>query len=364
MKILLIYRLDTEDLKNLGVIQKLKGQSKAFASYGMVSIITITGSKIIKDDIPVKKFKSYRLAALHFFKTIDRQNLTKGYDLVYIRYGLSSRSFIKMLSNIRGKIIVEIPTYPYGREFKGLVGNLRLIVDVYWRVKMIAHVSSIVHFGQDERIFGIPTINITNAVDLSVNEVSSTPFNKDKINMIAVGKWNRWHGLDRVIEGLANYYKDGKMSVFPVNLSILGEGPELPSIKNNVEKKSLGDVVKFYGLQRGDALDRIYLDADIGVGSLGLHRIGLKEASPLKNREYVARGLVVIYAGNDEILSSPYAIQLPSNNDLVDIEEIVKNYKRILEKNLVKDTVRTYNLSELGWESRIQKIIDNSHLDN
>ena len=39
--------------------------------------------------------------------------------------------------------------------------------------------------------------------------------------------------------------------------------------------------------------------ADVGIGTLGLHRKSMDEASPLKVREYLAVGLPVLYGYRD-----------------------------------------------------------------
>jgi glycosyltransferase involved in cell wall biosynthesis len=55
----------------------------------------------------------------------------------------------------------------------------------------------------------------------------------------------------------------------------------------------------FHGMRDRDYCQRIFAQCDIGIGTLALERKGMKEACPLKVREYLASGLPV-YAGHQD----------------------------------------------------------------
>jgi glycosyltransferase involved in cell wall biosynthesis len=357
MKILLIYRLDTADEKNLGVIHKMNAQHKAFQEHGEADLITLSGTQVLKNGTAIRTFSSYYRAAYLFWSVLTKSLRSEKYDLVYIRYGLSGRSFIKFLSFIKGKIIIEMPTYPYESEYHGFINRSRIFIDKYWRKKLKEHVIRIVHFGSHDSIFGVQTICMTNGIDPSLYPVSDVPFHKDRINMIAVGKWNKWHGLDRLISGMGAYYKKGGGGKFPVRLDVVGDGPELSNLVSLAKNLSLEEYIKFHGVKKGKDLDDLFENADVGVGSLGLHRIGLKEASPLKHREYGVRGLMILYAGHDNILNKVNSFKVEGSEEKVKIMQLIQLYKEAQNKSISKSTFRNKILNSVGWVSRIKIIL-------
>ena len=60
--------------------------------------------------------------------------------------------------------------------------------------------------------------------------------------------------------------------------------------------------VFFWGAKSGDELKDFVNRADIGIASLGMHRLGLNVASTLKVKEYCAYGLPFIYAYTEKAI--------------------------------------------------------------
>lgn len=353
MKILLIYRIDTGDEKNLGVINKMNGQAKAFRRFGDVDIVTLEGLHILKNQNRIYSFITRNIGKAMFYKRVDKL-IRKEYDLVYIRYTLSDRHFLRLIKRMKGKVIIEFPTYPYEKEYRGIMNFIRIQLDKRWRKLLHRYVDHAVHFGPHKSIYRIPTINLTNGIDSDLHPVSDVPFQRDRINMIAVGKWNKWHGLDQLIKGMGEYVKNKETEDIPVYLNVVGEGPELSLYKDLVSDLALNPFVKFHGIKSGRELDEIYWNADVGVGSLGLHRIGLKEASPLKHREYAVRGIVVFQGGEDEEIPDDQSITLSKLN--IDMRATVRSFfSRTEQKD--KYNFATISRQLLGWESRIDMII-------
>jgi hypothetical protein len=91
-----------------------------------------------------------------------------------------------------------------------------------------------------------------------------------------------WHGVDKLVT-LAAIHSDWRFDVIgtreyaqPSPMNVVWHGP----------------------LERVDALG-VLAHADVGIGTLALHRKGLNEACALKVREYLAVGLPVLYANRD-----------------------------------------------------------------
>jgi hypothetical protein len=64
--------------------------------------------------------------------------------------------------------------------------------------------------------------------------------------------------------------------------------------------------------------------ADVGVASLGEHRRGSFTLSPLKTRDYLARGLPVLFAGDDPDLRSepPFAWRGPDDDAAIEVAAV------------------------------------------
>jgi glycosyltransferase involved in cell wall biosynthesis len=140
---------------------------------------------------------------------------------------------------------------------------------------------------------------IGNGIDLTTIPEELRPrFNPTQnITLIAVASISFWHGFDRVIKGIYEYYKNGgdKEIIF----NIVGDGEGLEQLKELVGKYEIQGRVQFLGYKTGQELDGIYRESDIAIGSLGLHRLGLEYASPLKEREYCSRGLPFVASSKD-----------------------------------------------------------------
>jgi hypothetical protein len=76
----------------------------------------------------------------------------------------------------------------------------------------------------------------------------------------------------------------------------------------------------WHGWLEREQYSRVFSSASVGLGSLGLHRLGMAEACPLKVREYWAHGLPVIigYQDTDFPDGAPFMLRLPAHDQGVD----------------------------------------------
>ncbi len=58
------------------------------------------------------------------------------------------------------------------------------------------------------------------------------------------------------------------------------------------------------GPKMGIELDQEFQSADLGMGTLGMHRKGLTSGSVLKLREYTARGIPSVIGYDDAVVST------------------------------------------------------------
>ena len=156
---------------------------------------------------------------------------------------------------------------------------------------------------------------------------------------------------------MVEYYKNNPKEI--INFHIVGDGDKklVNELKKIVKNNNLEKYVIFYGYKSGKDLDEIYNKTDIAIGSLGFSRIGLKEGSPLKTREYIAKGLPVILGYDDmslkNTLNSIY--QVPNDESIFDLNEILCWYRN-LDKDPIK--IRKYAEDNLTWDKQMKRVVD------
>ena len=146
-----------------------------------------------------------------YFKPIYEYAQNESIDLVYIRSFHNANPFtihlIKQLKTMGARVIMEIPTYPYDQEYVTPGMKVYLTIDRHFRHKLARELDAIITFSDKEKIFGVPTIRISNGIDFDaiplkqrINDTSH------ELHLIGVAEVHYWHGFDRLIQGLAEYY--------------------------------------------------------------------------------------------------------------------------------------------------------------
>ena len=288
---------------------------------------------------------------------IIRYVKTRGIDTVYIRYDINADPYtcrmMRRLHKSGVRTVVEIPTWPYDGEFKGqsLKLRLQLKTDRKYRVRFFKYCDFIVNCSNDEQILGHPTINAGNGVDFENIPVAAENTEKYEMRMLSVANIHLWHGLDRLILGMARR-KD-----IPAVLHIVGDGlPEIiDGYKELARQYGLLDRVKILGPEYGSELDKEFKWCNIAVGSLARHRSGIETIKTIKNREYAARGRAFFYSENDpDFDERPYVFKVQQNDDPVDMQSIYEFFRKArFSPEEIRESVK-----ELSWECRMRKVIE------
>lgn len=363
-KVLLVLRHTKEqydsDTKYIGI-------SKGFLNLGYEvyrtyidkdKIILSNGKtdKIIGKMLPGKE-KLVRNSSLYLavLKVVREER----FDLCYIRSIPTTPLYLMMVKRIKAtgcKIMVEIPTYPKTGELhsdKFYRKAVRNLLDLLEK-KTIKYITLYLLLGEKaDNYIGCPAINIENGADIEC-------FNKKKwksdksFHMVFIGKVARWHGVDRVIRGLAQYYKDNPDEL--VYFHIIGNDADgtLKQCRNLVADYNLGDYVLFEGPKYGSDADAYFDISDIAIASLGDHRRKINNISLLKIKEYMARGIPFVYSMDDNMLKENYdfCIKIPKDDSIVNIHEIVA-FSRTIDKSNVTDRMRKICKDDMGWEKQI-----------
>jgi hypothetical protein len=364
------YKITDAEKKQNGVLKKIIGQIKVFNDAGFkVDLLNVSENK---GNYLSKFFYSL------FYKNqylLNNYDAVENIDFVYVRhFSPVNRGCLGLLSYLKKngcKIIYEIPTYPYDGEHKGFKGFVFLGIDKIFRKKLRRYVDCIVTYSQDNTIFDIKTVKIVNGIDCStISPVDVTEYRQDidripteaAIRLIAVAQFAKWHGYDRLIEGLYEYYKNNpKKKVF---LDFVGDGSVLSQYQEMVNKYGVAQYVVFHGVLTGAALSAVFNQADVAVCSLGCHRIGIFLGSFLKSREYIARGLPMISSTKIDILPNDYQyIQYVSEDDSpIDINAVINFYDRLIRREnreLRIKNIRSFAENNCDMHITMQSVIDN-----
>ena len=135
-------------------------------------------------------------------------------------------------------------------------------------------------------IFGQRTIRISNGIDFdSVRLKKESQHPTNELHLIGVAEIHRWHGFDRVVKGLAEYYaKPQQLKVYFHIVGYFFSNVERKDITGLIQTHHLEPYVILYGKKHGKELDEIFDKCDFGIGSLGRHRVGIDHIKTLKNR--------------------------------------------------------------------------------
>lgn len=147
-------------------------------------------------------------------------------ELMYVRSFMNASPVLvrlfKRIKSVGINSVMEIPTYPYDKEVSGYCLNdmVSLQIDKLFRNQLASQMESIVTFSDADRIFGQRTIRISNGIDFDAIPLHQPKTaNTSEIHLIGVAEIHYWHGFDRLVAGMGEYYMNnpnGKKIYFHV----------------------------------------------------------------------------------------------------------------------------------------------------
>ena len=376
MKGLYYCRINKDNAQHLGVIKKCQSQAFAFRNTEIeLDLLWYSNQGILLNDQLLRKSRfnwlKHPVFSYFFYLFIEIPQLIrlinfKEYDFLYLRFVALHPYFLFFLKHVHKqnpqmKIFLEVPTYPYDDEFQGFLPKLALGLDILLRKRLRRYIHRVVHYGEEKHIFGIPTIPIKNGVNLEQIPVSnSTPIN-NRLRMIAIGNWNIWHGLDRLLKGMDIYYRTSKTVKTNVHLTIIGHGKEYPNYKEFIQNHQLEPYVKCLPPQSDKQLDRYFEEADLGIGTLGIHRIKVPFNSALKHRYYCGRGLPFILSSMDKDFPDTlqFIYYIPRDEAPININELVTFFEKLVKQNEeFHHEIRQYAEYNLSWRAQMKPVFE------
>jgi len=372
-----------EDSKDKGVLKKVISQSIVFKKEFENVYLYISRNeeavlyKVERDDMleiqtfKYNKFSSFKESSrIRKIRSFLRYNLFLKYlneiinlykiDILYIRNSPPTKKMMSIVKNKRLIKLLENPTYPYEEEYKKTQPKLQRIIfgnDKRKRmeglVDLVAVISAEKNLKLDEKF-----ILINNGIQLDSVKVKKQN-KKNYLNLLSIANVAFWHGYDRIIKGLYEYYKTNPEK--EIYYHCVGKGSELTNLKKLAKELKLEKYVIFHGTKTGEDLDKVVDECDIAFGSLGFHRTGLTGGSPLKAREYCARGIPFVIAYEDWDFSEtfPFVYRIPKDDTPVDVSQVIKWYENLIKEHPnYSIEMRKYAEENLTWDAKMKPVVE------
>lgn len=353
-----ILYLSLHDLKNSkdGVAKKINSQIKSFEKNSLLVDYVYRDEQAIYINCKENILETNKIKGRKGISSMYNKIQNLNFDYMYIRYEGTTFSKLKSLRKFKKqgkKIVIEIPTYPYKGEKNGIKQQIIYFYKEIYNFFLYKYVDYIVTFSADKEIFGIKCINISNGIDFNTTKLIEKK-DHEALVFTSVSICAPWHGVDRFLYSLDCFLEQRKDS--KIKFNIVGEGVETEKLKQIVsDSKYLANIVVFHGFKSGKELDDIYNQTDIGVGCLGNHRKGIYTIQALKNKEYAAKGIPMIFSEDDPGLrGKDYVYSATHDESLIDISDVIKWYSGLkITPREIRNSVKQFS-----WDVQMKKVID------
>lgn len=346
-----------------GVKKKIDAQAAAFKDLGFDTTVTATGENqviVMKEGSVIRSFKKYRLLPRRILTAVNTISYLKKnpVNLAYIRFSqatILTCCYYKKLKKYAKKLVVELPTYPFP-NYTGIKGLIFKSED--WCKKHLKrYIDRIVYVGtKKDNIFGVPSVQIPNGIS-DAQMYGDRKFVPSKnIRLIAVSAMFPHHGYERIMNAMADYYKE-RGDREEVTLTLIGAGEEYGKYEQLIREYKLEKRVFLKGPLAGKALNQEYDNADIGIVSLNIDFC--EEVSTLKTKEYLQRGIPFIYITPEIGLPEnfPYAKRLSCGKyNPIDFNEAVEFAKRMKagDSKVIENKMKGFARENYAWKSILE----------
>ena len=141
---------------------------------------------------------------------------------------------------------------------------------------------------------------------------------------------------------------------------MVGEGSSRDECEALSQKLGLEQQVEFVGQRTGQELTQLYNAAHLAISSLGMFRKQMNLASPLKAREYTARGIPFVHCGHDlDFDPVPnFLFKVPNNDEPIDLGDLIDWFDKYTQNGPKSDTLRQYAIEKLDYKNKVSDFIN------
>lgn len=306
------------------------------------------------------------------------------FDIILFRYPLASVHLLKFTKKHHKKVVFEHNTIEEGElklqlfhlikntkfslkpgYFINIIQNgfLPLIFEKFFAKSILKNCLTGISVTEEIAEYQKKRYNVPHFV--SSNSIDTTKFsirnNVEDLNnglnlFMLIGFGNEWHGVDRLIYSASQYIGDLRINIYLIG-NVRDEDMKLLNFKN--PKVQINLIDKKTKIE----LDSILQIMHIGIGSLGLFKIGLTEASPLKVREYLANGFPILLGYSDtdlynETVIKDYIFQVNNDNSPIDFEKLVAWYMDLSIVSGFQIQIQEFAKLKLDTTVKMNRLID------
>ena len=368
------YRENQFKCKLTGVEKKINFQLSS-----LQAIDCNYAGKVISLKYPKKSLIYYIINSFYFSKNIHKTFKSAGSgDIIYIRHlsavlPIFCEVLYSSLRKRKYKIVFEINALEregyYARVFENkseliyrrlyFLYSLIFIVLCEKRLLscgdgLVSVTNEISNYYQNLTDKSLKYLTCGNGVNVSLFQIKLIPKVMDVINVLIVATVCEYHGIDRFIHGIHEY--ESATDKRNIILHIVGDGPELPHLKELTVELNLQDNVIFHGFKSGKELDEMFDMCHIALDALAGFRKGLTETSSLKSREYCARGIPFIASSKDVDFPDgwDYVLKITDDETPVDMTSVVDFANRMIEDPEHPQKMRRYAEEHLDWLAKMK----------
>lgn len=334
------YLLERDISRDDAVVKKTAAQCAVWCQSGNVAKIFALSAgnglatALQNVDVDVESWQRWRDWWTSYPNLVDRIIRWQP-DMVYFRFSLYFPALGRLMREI--PTVVEINTndlteYRRNMNFKAYAYHRISRSRLFRRAHGLVTVTS--ELADAYRTLGKPIAVVPNGIDLDAVPPLPAP-NNERPQLVFLGQGRKpWHGVDKIVR-LAELFPDWDFDL------IGDESFGFETTPPNVRCFPFMDAGQ-YQIQLARA--------DVALGSLAMHRNSMHEASPLKVREYLARGLPTITAYKDPDFPGavPFLLELPNTTDNVESsrDRIVEFVRQARGMRVPRDAIRHLDYSE------------------
>lgn len=307
------WNLDGED----GVSKKVETQARTWREAGHdVTVFALApGQASDRNGVRAFSYGDRRAASRRLARAV--RGLRP--DVVYLRYDLFLPSVWALVRRVPTVVEVNSDDRAEVRNWRGRVArgynelNRRMLLG---RAAGIVYVTSELATSSSFAPFrGRRHAVIANGIALGPVPPAANPGGRARAVFLGSAR-QPWHGVDRLARLAA--------ALPELDVDVVGYTPE----ELGLSISKLPPNVRVHGRLARTEYEPLLAAADVGVGTLALHRKGMREAAPLKVREYLAAGLPVVIGYDDVDLASAgdpwWVLRVPNTDADIDPERFAE----------------------------------------
>jgi glycosyltransferase involved in cell wall biosynthesis len=346
----------------LGVHRKIAEQCRALRAHGVtVDVMVFADLRVAAPaaelaemvcDLPGGGFDvASRMAAIAQIRArCDRC----APDVIYMRYPMYDRCIAELVATLP-PVVFELQTI-IAHE----IGADAAREEAFWAstvlgqaAGVVAVTSEILAHEQARAPRALPGLVMPNGAEAASIAFAAPSLAFDRVDALCVASFYHWHGVDRVVVGMA-----AEPDVTDLHLHLVGDGPLIAPLRTLVREANLESRVHFHGRVPVNALAPWYACAQVAVGSLAPHRVGLRELAALKHREYAFRGLPMVIGGADADLrpTLPW-VRAVSADDSPVSPRVLRALALAWRAEVRRRTIRRWAETHLTWDARMPALL-------